>query len=183
MLQCSIVSIHRTIIECFSELIFNIIYPSLPLHCFFYLDSYFVLDHQENLKEIFVNITKADVPRSKKLGYYNAYVRLCHRVGPFQELVFTKEEMLVWFVFLVFSDLIGQLVSVYLIGRLVLFDLIGRLVSVDLIGRLVSVDLIGRLVSVDLIGQLVSVDLRIKIAFLKSLFECIGEQKCQHSQV
>jgi rapamycin-insensitive companion of mTOR len=52
-------------------------------------------DHQENLKEIFVNITKADVPRSKKLGYYNAYVRLCHRVGPFQELVFTKEEMLV----------------------------------------------------------------------------------------
>jgi len=52
----------------------------------------------ENVFEILRNIVKQDVSKTKKLGYYNAFVRLCYRYGNNFKVCFSKVEILCWLV-------------------------------------------------------------------------------------
>ena len=52
----------------------------------------------ENLREVLVNLVrKTGTSKAKRLGYYNALVRLCHRFGTAHvDAPCTREEVLAW---------------------------------------------------------------------------------------
>ena len=51
----------------------------------------------DNIKEVLVNVVKqVNVTKARKLGYYNAFVRLCHRSGGDIDYGMSTEELLCW---------------------------------------------------------------------------------------
>ncbi|KAI0224233.1 Rapamycin-insensitive companion of mTOR [Lamellibrachia satsuma] len=61
-------------------------------------DETVVLDYNketsENVFEILRSVVKKDVSKTKKLGYYNAFVRLCYRYGNNFKVSYSKVEIL-----------------------------------------------------------------------------------------
>lgn len=58
----------------------------------------FCTETSENVFEILRSVVKKDVSKTKKLGYYNAFVRLCYRYGNNFKVSYSKVEILCWWV-------------------------------------------------------------------------------------
>ena len=51
----------------------------------------------DNLQEVLGNIVKKEgISKERKLGYFNAFVRFCHRYGTKINCTYSHEEVLCW---------------------------------------------------------------------------------------